>query len=292
MKLSDYLEQLQSDFEESDLVYGHGTSRAEDEAVFLAYTLLDLDFDKSPQQQDRNLTQQELVLMQSVARERIDERKPLAYLLTKAWFGGHLFHCDERALVPRSPIAELISNRFQPLLRQSPRTILDMCSGGGCIGIACALEFEDSLVDLVDLSADALELAGENIALHGLENRVKAIQSDCFECVEKRYDLIVANPPYVSHAEYAALPPEYLQEPVMGLVSERAGLQLPLKILYDAVDYLQTDGLLVMEVGYSHELLAESLPQVPLLWLEFEHGGEGVFAISAADLKQFRECFI
>jgi ribosomal protein L3 glutamine methyltransferase len=291
MKLGTYIQQLKAVFEQSGIAYGHGTDNALDEAHYLVYTLLDIDFLQPRELSSRVLTEQELALLERTVSARISQRIPLAYLLGKAWFAGHLFYSDARALVPRSPIAELISNRFEPMLQAPPQTILDMCTGGGCIGIACALEFSDCRVDLVDLSAAALQLATENISLHGLAGRVATRQSDLFDRVQGQYDLIISNPPYVSKDEYAALPAEYLQEPEMALLSENEGLALPLQILHDAADYLQAGGLLILELGYSHKLLSARLPGVPLLWLDFEHGGEGVMAITAAELERFRERF-
>ena len=180
---------------------------------------------------------------------------------------------------------------LEPLLHEPAGKILDLCTGGGSIGIATALIWPECEVDLADISGDALDLAKKNIALHGLGGRVRTIQSDLFGDIDSRYDLIVANPPYVPVQEYDELPAEFANEPSLGLISDDNGLQIPLKILRDSVDYISSTGLLVMEVGYSHPQLSKRLKQVPLLWLEFEQGGEGVLALTARQLQQYREQF-
>ena len=274
----------------ADLCYGHGTDNPLDEAFYLIYGLLGIDFaDKQAAQCELNAGDE--AMLEAALKRRIDERVPTAYLVGRAWFAGHELYCDERALVPRSPLAELINGEFEPLLHEPAGKILDLCTGGGSIGIATALLWPDCAVELADISRDALDLAKKNIALHGLADRVKVIESDLFDTIDSRYDLIVANPPYVPVEEYDELPAEFAREPALGLISKDAGLQIPLKILRDSVDYLFADGLLVMEVGYSHPQLSERLKQVPLLWLEFERGGEGVLALTAGQLQQYREQF-
>jgi len=185
----------------------------------------------------------------------------------------------------------LINGKFEPLLHEPAGKVLDICTGGGSIGIATALLWPDCEVDLADISPDALDLAKKNIALHGLGNRVRTIQSNLFDDIDSHYELILANPPYVAVQEYEELPAEFANEPSLGLISADNGLRIPLKILRDSVDYLSAGGLLVMEVGYSHPQLSERIRQVPLLWLEFEQGGEGVLALTARQLLQYREQF-
>lgn len=289
MKVQSYIDQVVTQFAESELYYGHGTDNATDEAIYLVYALLGIDLCQDQESMNRTLTSEELDLLDEKVSARIKQRIPTAYLVGKAWFAGKMFYCDRRALIPRSPIAELIGNRFSPLLHSIPKRILDLCAGGGCIGIACALEYAECTVDLVDISAESLALAEKNIVLHGLAERVATIQSDLYTQLSETYDLIVSNPPYVSPAEYAELPSEYHHEPAIGLLSEEQGLALPLNILRQAADYLQPDGLLILEVGYSHQLLAARLQAVPLLWLDFNHGGEGVLALTASQLHQYRE---
>lgn len=274
----------------ADLCYGHGTDNPLDEAFYLIYGLLGIDFTDG-QAAQRELNVLEEVMLNSALKRRIDERVPTAYLVGRAWFAGHEFYCDERALVPRSPLAELISGEFEPLLHEPVGKVLDLCAGGGSIGIATALLWPECEVELTDISKDALDLAKKNVDLHGLGGRVKVIEGDLFGNIDSRYDLIIANPPYVSLQEYDELPAEFTCEPSLGLISTDAGLQIPLKILRDSVDYLFDDGLLVLEVGYSHPQLSERLKQVPLLWLEFDRGGEGVLALTASQLQQYREHF-
>ncbi len=291
MIIQDYIQRVAQRLERADLYYGHGTDNPMDEAFYLVYGLLAIDFDDE-QAAQRELTNAESMKIEAALVCRIEEQIPTAYLVGRAWFAGHEFYCDERALVPRSPIAELIRGDFEPMLEQPAARVLDLCTGGGSIGIAIALQWPDCRVDLVDISRNALDLATKNIALHGLEERVRVIESDLMQAVEGRYDLIVSNPPYVPVEEYGELPREYLHEPSLGLVSEDDGLQLPLQILRDSVDHLTESGVLVMEVGYSHPQLSERLSQVPLLWLQFENGGEGVLALTARQLQQYREQFI
>lgn len=290
MKIQERIRQMAARLDAADLCYGHGTDNPLDEAFYLIYGLLGIDFTDG-QAAQRELNVLEEVMLNSALKRRIDERVPTAYLVGRAWFAGHEFYCDERALVPRSPLAELISGEFEPLLHEPVGRVLDLCTGGGSIGIATALLWPECEVELTDISKDALDLAKKNVDLHGLGGRVKVIEGDLFGNIDSRYDLIIANPPYVSLQEYDELPAEFTCEPSLGLISTDAGLQIPLKILRDSVDYLSDDGLLVLEVGYSHPQLSERLKQVPLLWLEFDRGGEGVLALTASQLQQYREHF-
>jgi ribosomal protein L3 glutamine methyltransferase len=290
LKIQETTLQFAARLDSVDLCYGHGTDNPLDEAFYLIYGLLGIDF-ADEQAAQRELNVGEEAMLEAALKRRIDERVPTAYLVGRAWFAGHEFYCDERALVPRSPLAELINGEFEPLLHEPAGKVLDICTGGGGIGIATALLWPDCEVDLADISPDALDLAKKNVALHGLGSRVRTIQSDLFEDIHSRYDLIVANPPYVPVEEYDELPAEFGNEPPLGLISAGNGLQIPLKILRDSVDYLSAEGLLVMEVGYSHPQLSERIKQVPLLWLEFEQGGEGVLALTARQLQQYREQF-
>ncbi len=291
MQIRDYINTLAQRMVDADLTYAHGTASAFDEAVYLVYCTLDISFSESVEDQTGVLDEKSHLQLEALARQRLEDHVPVAYLVGKAWFAGHEFYCDHRALIPRSPIAELIANDFQPMLSSAPTRILDLCTGSGCIGIACALAFQESQVSLSDISADCLALARRNIELHGLQDRVTTHESDLFAGLSGRFDLIVSNPPYVGADEVAALPPEFGHEPALGLLSDDDGLAIPLAILRSAADYLSESGLLVMEVGYSAERLQARLAGVPLLWLEFEEGGEGVFAISRKQLQQFSDRF-
>ena len=286
-QLGPWLDALAQRFDQADLFFGHGTGDPWDEAVYLTFAALGISFDEDDSVMERWLQSQEVAHVEALARRRIEERIPVAYLVGEAWFCGLPFKVDERVLIPRSPIAELINNRFEPLLAAEPQRILDLCTGSGCIGIACALAFEDARVDLSDISRDALQLARENVLRHGLQERVRVLESDLLRSVQGPYDLIVSNPPYVSRQEIDELPAEYHHEPELGLLSQDDGLDIPLRILREAAAHLSEDGLLVLEVGYSRAALTDRLPGVPLLWLEFEQGGEGVCALTEQQLRQY-----
>lgn len=284
----DYCSKLLAD---SDLFFGHGTDNAWDEAVQLVLSVADLPLNSDDGVLPHPLLPGDFDRVETLLRRRIDDREPLPYLLGRAWFGGLEFRCDERAIIPRSPLAELILNGFQPWYTgPEPRRILDLCCGGGCIGLAVAHYFPGTEVDLVDLDPSALSLARENADLLGLTDRVNIFQSDLFAALDNRaYDLILSNPPYVDSADLASLPAEYRHEPELALGSGPDGLELTRRILAGAADYLQESGLLVVEVGNSWPALEEAYPRVPFTWLEFEHGGHGVFALSAKELQDYNE---
>lgn len=284
MKVIDYINDVSDRFAGAELFFGHGTESPRDEAIYLIYSILGIEFSRDPATLKKELSGVQQQRLERIVVERMLEKTPTAYLVKEAWFAGYKFICDKRALIPRSPIAELVQNRFEPLLKDQPKKILDMCCGGGCIGISCALAFPESYVDMVDISTDCLHLAEENIELHGLLDRVSVVHSDLFKGLSGTYDLIVTNPPYVSKEELDSLPAEYQHEPLNGLLSKAKGLEIPLRILNDAANYMSETGLIVMEVGSSSKLLSGTLKSVPLLWLEFEHGGGGVLALSAAEL--------
>lgn len=286
-----YIDKLADCFRQSDLCYGHGTDNPFDEAVYLVYGALALSFDADANSPGRMLTGSELCRLDELVEARLEQRIPVGYLVGKAWFAGHQFLCDPRALIPRSPIAELIDSKFQPLLKRAPTRVLDLCAGGGCIGISCALRFPGCHVDLAELCADACELAAANVALYKLSPRVSVLRSDLFSALTETYDLIISNPPYVSRQEIAALPEEYGHEPELGLLSEDGGLALPLQILREAADFLSADGVLILEVGYSRAQLSTRLKTVPLGWLEFARGGEGVLALTRNQLQQYDRLF-
>ncbi len=284
----DYLTQISQRLDGADLFYGHGTDNAWDEACWLVQGVLRMSTlpgtDPLPLSAELVLDAAQVAMVEDLLAQRIATRKPLAYLLHEGWFAGHCFYVDERVLVPRSPIAELIEHRFTSLLPRPPACILDLCTGSGCIGIACALAFPEATVVLSDLSPDALAVAAINIERFGVGDRVSTVESDLFQAIDGRFDLIVSNPPYVSREEYRELPQEYHREPAMGLLTEDEGLEIPSMILHQAADYLRDDGTLLLEVGYNWPLLAERFPQLPFLWLEFEYGGEGICALRRPQL--------
>lgn len=291
--LRDYIRWAMTCFQQANLFYGHGTDNPWDEAVHLVLNAVHLPWDASHHVLDARLTNSEKQRILTFIRRRTEERIPLPYLTGEAWYMGIPFNVDERVLIPRSPIAELTEQLFSPWLRPGPvDRILDLCTGSGCIGIACAYQFPESEVDLVDISADALEVAQTNIIRHELNHRVQAIKSDLFsELKGKQYDLIVSNPPYVDLADFNSMPSEYQHEPKLALTSGQDGLDITRKILREAGEYLAEDGLLVVEVGNSEQHIIEQFPQVPFTWADFEKGGNGVFLFTAEELAQYRKYF-
>lgn len=268
--------------------FGHGTSNAIDEAAALVLHALHLPPDLHAAYFDANLVPDEKRAILNLLDQRVGQRIPLPYLTQRAWFMGLPFFVDRRVLIPRSPLAELIERQFAPWVQaEKVSRILDLCTGSGCIGIACAHAFPEAEIDLADISTEALDVAAINVADHGVDDRVELIRSDLFSALAgRRYGLILSNPPYVGHDEMTALPPEYAHEPRLALESGEDGLDAPLAILKQAREFLEDDGVLVVEVGNAQWALRERLPELPFLWLEFERGGEGVFLLSAAELDE------
>lgn len=283
--LRDCVRWAASQFNRADLSFGHGTDNAFDEALFLLMHAIDLHWDAAGDVLDCRLTQSERERALTLVYERVNQRCPAAYLTGEAWFAGLSFFVDARVLVPRSPIAELIQNRFEPWLTQTPVRILDLCCGSACIGIACAYEFEDAVVDVADISKDALDVAGINRDRHQLSERLNIFESDLFNSLpSQRYDLIVSNPPYVDQEDIDSMPGEFHAEPLLGLAAGDAGLDIVMRILQQAPDYLSDNGILIVEVGNSCLALQQQMPAMPFTWLEFERGGHGVFLLQRQDL--------
>ena len=276
-------------FTTQSLYFGHGTDNAMDEATALTLYVLRLPNDLPGHFMDARLTSQEKGDILDLFERRSSERVPAAYLTHEAWFAGHKFYVDNRVLVPRSPIAELINADFSPwLVAENIHNVLDLCTGGGCIAIACAYALPDANVDAVDISDDALAVASINVEQHGMEDQVHLIKSDLFDQLAgKQYDLIVTNPPYVDAEEMSLLPNEFRHEPELGLASGEDGLDAIKVILNQAADYLTDDGVLIAEVGASDIALEEAFPEVPFFWFDFEHGGSGVFMLSKDQLLQY-----
>jgi len=278
-------------FQQSELYFGHGTDNAFDEARFLVFHQLHLPWTLPEQYWYAKLSIYERQQVTELFRQRIESRKPAAYLTGEAWFAGLKFFVNEHTLVPRSPIAELIDKDFLGWVDcDEVQQVLDLCTGCGCIGIASLTALPNAQVDLVDISEAALAVAQKNVAYYHLEDRAEVIQSDLFAQLQgRRYDLIISNPPYVDQIEMAALPPEFQHEPRLGLEAGEDGLDLVRRILAQAKDYLTEDGVLIVEVGVSRFYLEQVYPDLPFYWFEFESGGEGVFAISRSELALFQE---
>jgi ribosomal protein L3 glutamine methyltransferase len=276
----------------ADVHIGHGSEDPFAEATALVMQTLSLQWSADAEILDAKLLRSERQAIVDLIEKRVNDRTPLGYLLNLSYFCGHPFYVDERVLIPRSPIAELIENGFEDYLSQEPQRILDMCTGSGCIAIALAHVFPDAIVDATDISLDALSVAAVNIEHHNMGENVNLLESDLFSKLpNQRYDLIVSNPPYVDAEDMADLPQEYQQEPELALAAGADGLDIVRKILAQAADYLTEDGLLVVEVGNSEWALAQSFPEVEFNWIEFERGGSGVFALTAQQCRDYQQMF-
>jgi len=266
--------------------YGHGTDNARDEAAALVFHAMGLAHEAGPRVMSKRSNAAQREKIDALASTRIDTRTPLAYLTHEAWFAGLPFYVDERVLVPRSPIAELIERRFAPWIDpRRVRDIVDMGTGSGCIALACAKAFPRAHVDAVDIDPAALEVAAINRRRLRLTRRVRLVESDHFAALSRRsYDIIVSNPPYVGAREMRGLPREYRHEPRVALQSGNDGLDSVATILRAAGRHLRPLGLLVVEVGNTERLLARAYPKVPFTWLDFERGGGGVFALTREQL--------
>jgi len=279
-------------FNASDLYYGHGLDNRWDEAHQLVLSALCLPIDVPEAMYSSNLTRIEKERIIEMVQQRLGMRKPVAYLTNSAWFCGAEYYVDERVIVPRSPIGELITNGFKGLLKNEPKRILDMCTGSGCIAIACAERFPNAEVDAVDLSLDALDVAQINIERHQVAHRVFPISSDLFTDIpQDKYDLIVTNPPYVDQEDLDDMPQEFHHEPELALGSGNDGLDITKRILAEAPNYLADNGVLVCEVGNSMVHLMEQFPSVPFHWVELKNGGLGVFTLTREELVKHHHLF-
>ena len=270
----------------AELHYGHGTDNARDEAAWLVLGALGLSFNTAESDLPALLSSPQKQQISNILRQRIESRIPLAYLLRQAWFCGMEFYVDERVLIPRSPVAELIDECFAPWVSPGEvNRILDIGTGSGCIAIAAAMAFPSAQVDAVDISEDALAVANINVEHYGLQQRLKLHQSNLFEELPPaKYDIIIANPPYVDAEDMAALPAEYGHEPRRALEAGEDGLDLVRIIIEQSRTYLAETGILVVEVGNSQPALEHAFPALSFLWLDFSHGGHGVFLLTAAQL--------
>ena len=275
-----------SQFNAAGLHFGHGNTNAWDEALYLVRYALHLSPLEDQHVIDARLLPSEKKQIAALFERRIGERKPAPYLTHESWFAGLSFYVDERVIIPRSPIAELIQQEFSPWLDgQEVSMILDLCTGSGCIAIACAFAFPGSEVDAVDISKDALAVANQNIKRYQLEDTVHLVQSDLFDnLLPKQYGLIVCNPPYVDAQEMAALPPEYKHEPNLALAGGEDGLDSVERILKKAADYLAPEGVLIVEVGASEAAAQTRFADYPFTWLTLERGGQGIFLLTREQL--------
>jgi len=273
-------------FAAARLAFGHGTESARDEAAWLLCNVLGIPFEKLDGALDRPLAAARARRLEELADRRIQSRKPLAYLLGEAWLDGHRFHVDERVIVPRSHIAELLVEGLAPWIapEASIDRVLDMCTGSGCLAILAALALPESRVDAVDLSPDALAVAQVNVAEYGLQKRVRLIRSDLFGALgSERYDLIVSNPPYVDARAMRRLPEEYRHEPALALAGGQDGLEVVRRILAEAPDHLTDHGLLIVEIGANRAALEAVYSRLPFTWLETRSNAEQVFLLQLAD---------
>lgn len=285
--LRDWLRYAITRFNKAAIVYGHGTSGALDEAAFLILRTLDLPPDQLEPWLDARLTRDERVAIAALIRSRVETRTPAPYLLNEAWIRGHKFYVDERVIVPRSYIGELLDQGLSAAVPDAGAVerVLDLCTGGGSLAIMAALAFPNATVDAVDISLDALAVARRNVADYGLEDRIRLIDSDLFQALQgERYDLIITNPPYVDAEAVAAFPPEYKAEPVLAHAGGVDGLDLVRRILADAPAHLTPEGTIVVEIGRGRDSLEQELPHLPFLWLDTEESEGEVFALNANDL--------
>ncbi len=283
----DWLRHGVSRFRAAGLVFGHGTSTALDEAAFLILAALDLPVDQLDPWLDCRLTMPERRRVADLIEERITTRRPAPYLVNRAYIRGREFYVDDRVIVPRSYIGELLDGELATVVPDpdAVTSVLDLCTGSGCLAILAALTYPNAIVDAVDLSAEALQVAQRNVADYGLADRITLQQSDLFGALgSRRYDLIISNPPYVSAEAVAAFPPEYRAEPIMAHAGGEDGLDLVRRILTDAPGHLERDGVLVVEVGTGLDILEQEFPHLPFLWLDTEDSTGEVFALTAPEL--------
>lgn len=278
-------------FTKAELFFGHGTDNPWDEAIQLVLWVTRMPWGRLEHIVDSRLSSDEKQQLLAAYQQRIEQRLPAPYITGVGYFAGLEFNITRDVLIPRSPIAELIEQGFEPWLTEEPMRILDLCTGSGCIGIACAVAFPGALVDLSDISPAALAVAKDNIAKHQLQDQLTAIESDLFSAIDHSYDLIVSNPPYVDAEEMNNLPLEFQVEPTLALASGEDGLDFTRRLLREAEGHLNPGGLLVVEVGNSWLALENAFPDVPFTWLELEHGGHGVFILTQAQLQEHRADF-
>ena len=286
--IRDWLRYAVSQFESSDVFFGHGTSNAYDEAVWLIFGFLHLPHDTIENFLDAHITSKEKKDLLFLIEKRIIDKVPTAYLLNEAWLRDYKFYVDERVIIPRSLIAESLSENLYPWI-DDPETIysaLDLCTGSGCLGIMMAHSFQNAVIDLADLSDKALQVAQINVDHYGLHDRIELIRSDLFnELKGKKYDLIISNPPYVNQASVSNFPMEFLKEPSMALGSGDEGLDHTIRIIREAKQYLNDDGMLIIEIGHNKEVLLNKFPTIQFQWLDVFLGNDFVFMLQKSQLS-------
>ena len=279
--LGDLLVEAEQLFLSHGLYFGHGTTSAWDESVFLVSHAFHLGPDPQSDVLNKEVTEDHAKLFRRLCNRRVKERIPAPYLTSKAWFCGLEFFVDPRVIIPRSPISELVFYQFSPWLTRQPDSLLDLCTGSGCIGIACAYEFDEAVVTISDICREALKVARRNVEAHSLLDRVEIVESDCFSGLNgKKFDLIVCNPPYVDSQEFATMPAEYRHEPARAMLSGEDGLEFTRQLLREASDHLNPQGILVVEVGNSAIALEKEFTEVPFIWPSVGEGDSGVFILS------------
>jgi ribosomal protein L3 glutamine methyltransferase len=288
VSIRDWVRYAVSQFEASDIFYGHGTDNAYDEAVWLVMSGLHLPMDTLDNFFDARLTNEECNKLAAFIDQRIQQHTPTAYLLKEAWLQGLKFYVDERVLIPRSFIAELLNNDLSPWIEfpEMVESAADICTGSGCLGVLLAGSFPNAAIDVIDISQDAINVANINIANYGLQNQISAIQSDMFSALKgKKYDLIISNPPYVDAPSMAALPIEYQNEPQLALGSGADGLDHTHTLLAEAAQHLNDDGILIVEIGHNRDALEAAYPNLVFNWLEVSSGTEFVFLLTKEQLS-------
>ena len=286
--IRDWLRYAVSQFESSDIFFGHGTSNAYDEAVWLIFGFLHLPHDTIENFLDAHITSKEKKDLLFLIEKRINDKVPTAYLLNEAWLRDYKFYVDERVIIPRSLIAESLSENLYPWI-DDPETIysaLDLCTGSGCLGIMMAHSFQNATIDLVDLSEKALQVAQINVDQYGLDDRIELIRSDLFDGLKgRKYDLIISNPPYVNQASVNNFPMEFLKEPSMALGSGDEGLNHTIRIIHEAKQYLNDNGMLIIEIGHNKEVLLNKFPTLQFQWLDVSLGNDFVFMLQKSQLS-------
>jgi len=287
--LRDLLRFAVSQFNKAGLFFGHGSATAFDEAAYLVLSTLHLPLDQLEPFLDAHLTPDEKTQVLHMIERRVTEKKPAAYLTNEAWLGDYRFYIDERVIVPRSFIAELLQTQLEPWINDPDElhSALDLCTGSGCLAILLAHAFNNVRIDAVDISTDALEVALRNVTDYSLQERIRLVQSDLFSILsEQRYDLIISNPPYVNAESMANLPKEYHHEPQIALASGDDGLDATRVILHQAANHLNEQGILIVEIGRNRKLLEQAFPRTPFTWLETSAGDEFVFLLKRSQLPR------